>query len=158
VLRPHGVRGEMICDLITDFPERFKVGITVFIGDPPSATSVVSARCDARTVTLLLEHVRSRDEVDHLRGSWVLVRESDAHPLPEGRYYWHQLIGLNVQSDAGDALGVLMDILETGSNDVYVVKQGDRERLLPAIPEVILNVDLVARTITVHLLPGLEDL
>jgi 16S rRNA processing protein RimM len=158
VLRPHGVRGEMVCELITDFPERFKPGITVFIGDPSSPTSVLSARCDARTVTLALEHVRSRAEVDRHRGSWILVKESDAHPLPEGRYYWHQLIGLNVQSDAGDALGVLTDILETGSNDVYVVKQGDRERLLPAIPDVILNVDLTGGTMTVHLLPGLEDL
>jgi 16S rRNA processing protein RimM len=148
----------MVCEIITDFPERFTSGVSVYVDDPPRETTIQSARCDARTVTLKLRHVSSRDEVDRLRGSWVLVRESDAHPLPEGRYYWHQLIGLRVISDTGDELGVLADILETGSNDVYIVKNADRELLLPAIPEVILNVDVVESTLTVHLLPGLENL
>jgi 16S rRNA processing protein RimM len=148
----------MVCEIITDFPERFVPGASVFVGDPPSQTEIVRARCDARTVTLALKSVDSRDDVDRLRGSWVLVRESDAHPLPEGRYYWHQLIGLRVQSDTGAALGVLRDIIETGSNDVYVVTRGDAEMLIPAIPEVLVNVDLADGILTVHLLPGLEDL
>jgi 16S rRNA processing protein RimM len=158
VLRPHGVRGEMVCEIITDFPERFAPGITVFVGHPPIQTEIVQARCDVRTVTLALKSVASRDEVDRLRGSWVLVREADAHSLPEGQFYWHQLIGLRVQTDTGDELGVLRDIVETGSNDVYIVKRDDRETLLPAIPEVILNVDLDNGVLTVHLLPGLAEL
>jgi 16S rRNA processing protein RimM len=148
----------MVCDIITDFPERFAPGVRVFVDDPPAATEIVRARCDARTVTLALTSVRSRDEVERLRDSWVLVQESDAHPLPEGQYYWHQLIGLRVQLDSGDQLGRIHDILETGSNDVYVVRRDDREMLLPAIPEVIQDVDLEAGVMTVHLLPGLDKL
>jgi 16S rRNA processing protein RimM len=148
----------MVCEIITDFPERFASGVEVYFGDPPRQTTILNARCDARTVTLKLEHVASRDDVDRLRGSWVLVRESDAYPLPAGRYYWHQLIGLRLVSDTGAELGVLVDILETGSNHVYVVKQDGRELLLPAIPEVILNVDLGEGIVTVHLLSGLDSL
>jgi 16S rRNA processing protein RimM len=148
----------MVCEIITDFPERFASGVEVFVDDPPRVTTILSARCDARTVTLKLEHIASRDEVERLRGSWVLVRESEAYPLPDGRYYWHQLIGLRVVTDTGDELGVLVDILETGSNHVYVVKHDGRELLLPAIPDVIVNVDLDEGTLTVHLLPGLESL
>ncbi|MFN0072729.1 MAG: ribosome maturation factor RimM [Chloroflexota bacterium] len=156
VLRAHGVRGGMVCEIITDFPERFAPGVRVYIGSPPCATEIQAARCDARTVTLNLAAVCSRDEVDPLRGSWILVQESDAHPLPDGQYYWYQLIGLQVQTDAGEALGELVDVLETGSNNVYVIKRADRELLLPAIPDVILEIDLPGGMMTVHLLPGLD--
>jgi 16S rRNA processing protein RimM len=148
----------MVCEIITDFPERFAPGARVFVDHPPTETEIVRARYDTRTVTLALRSIGSRDEVERLRDSWVLVHESDAHPLPEGQYYWHQLIGLHVRSDSGDEIGVLQDILETGSNDVYVVKRGDRETLLPATPEVILDVDTARGVMTVHLLPGLDEL
>jgi 16S rRNA processing protein RimM len=148
----------MVCDIITDFPERFVPGVRVFIGDPPLATEIIRARRDARTVTLALKSVGSRDEVEHLRDSWVLVQESDAHPLPEGQYYWHQLIGLRVKLENGDELGLLQDILETGSNHVYVVKSHNREMLLPAIPEVIVDVDVHQGVMTVHMLPGLDEI
>jgi 16S rRNA processing protein RimM len=76
--------------------------------------------------------------------------------LPEGEYYHHQLIGLNVVSDDGRDLGLLVDILETGANDVYVVRAADgNEVLLPAIPPVILEVRLADRQMRVHLLDGL---
>jgi 16S rRNA processing protein RimM len=148
----------MVCDIITDFPERFAPGVRVFIDSPPSQTEIVRVRCDARTVTLAVKSVVSREHVERLRDSWVLVRETDAHPLPEGQYYWHQLIGLRVRTDSGDELGVLSDILDTGSNDVYIVKNDNREILVPAIPEVLLDVDLAGGVMTVHLLPGLDEL
>jgi 16S rRNA processing protein RimM len=76
--------------------------------------------------------------------------------LPEGEYYHHQLVGLNVVTDEGHELGVLADILETGANDVYVVRAADgNETLLPAIPSVVLEVKLADRQMRVHLLDGL---
>ena len=76
--------------------------------------------------------------------------------LPEGEYYHHQLLGLNVITDDGRELGALVDILETGANDVYTVRDADgTEILLPAIPPVILDISLVDRQMRVHLLDGL---
>jgi 16S rRNA processing protein RimM len=78
--------------------------------------------------------------------------------LPEGQYYQHQLIGLKVISDEGQALGQLAEILETGANDVYVVRGGGgKDVLLPAIEDVILGIDLDKKEMRVHVLPGLID-
>jgi 16S rRNA processing protein RimM len=76
--------------------------------------------------------------------------------LAEGRHYNYELIGLNVLTDNGDALGRLEEILETGANDVYVVRnEFGKEILLPAIPSVILDLDMEQRSMRVHLLDGL---
>jgi 16S rRNA processing protein RimM len=86
------------------------------------------------------------------------VSGADRPPLPEGEYYHHQLIGLAVQDERGLVLGVLTEILETGANDVYVVTAvGGNEILLPVIPGVVLDVDLPAKTMRVHLPAGLMD-
>lgn len=143
---------------MTDFPERFKPGIRVYTGSPPQPTEIRSVHLEPRAVTLGLGSVTTREAAERLRGSWILVHESDAHPLPEGQYYWYQLIGLRVVSDEGELLGELADIIETGSNDVYVVRGESRERLLPAIPDVVLQVDLEQGMMTVHLIPGLDEL
>jgi 16S rRNA processing protein RimM len=77
-------------------------------------------------------------------------------PLPEGQLYQHELFGFSVVDESDKLLGELVEILETGANDVYVVKDPDgRELLLPAIPSVILKVDPDRRLIRVHLLEGL---
>ena len=92
------------------------------------------------------------------RNQWVYVKAADVPPLPEGQYYKYELIGLDVVDDQGNALGKLNEILETGANDVYVVKnESGKEILLPAIPPVILDVDMGQRVMKVHLLDGLVD-
>jgi 16S rRNA processing protein RimM len=77
-------------------------------------------------------------------------------PLPSGRYYQRQIIGLGVVTDEGESLGEVVDILETGANDVYVVQGAQGEILLPAISSVIRQIDLDAGCLTVHLLEGLR--
>ncbi|MDD2338435.1 MAG: ribosome maturation factor RimM, partial [Geobacteraceae bacterium] len=79
-------------------------------------------------------------------------------PLPEGEYSWCDLIGLVLQKEGGETLGELVDIFETGSNDVYVVTAGTREILIPATEEVVLNVDLDAGRMIVRPPDGLMDL
>jgi 16S rRNA processing protein RimM len=154
--RPHGVHGEMLMDVITDFPERIKAGNSVFVGPLYQEHIIRSTRPNAATMLIAFEGFNDPDEVGVLRNSYLYVRASDRPPLPEGEYYHHQLIGLLVVTDEGQKLGVLSEILENPANDIYVVMPDDGpEILLPAIDSVILDIDLQKGEIHVHLLAGL---
>jgi 16S rRNA processing protein RimM len=88
----------------------------------------------------------------------VYIARHDSPPLEAGQYYFHELYGLQVIDEQGRTLGELREIIKTGANDVYGVSRPDgSELLLPAIPEVILQIDLVKQLIRVHLLDGLEQ-
>ena len=99
--------------------------------------------------------IDDRDRAEELRGRYLRVPGSALAALDEGEYYLFQLMGLAVVTEEGRDLGPVKDILETGANDVYIVDTPTGELLLPAIPDVIKDVDLSAGRITVHLLPGL---
>jgi 16S rRNA processing protein RimM len=103
-------------------------------------------------VFLLLSHeISTVEEARRLVGAELCVPESRLSPTEPDEFYWYQLIGLEVISIDGQKLGTLEEIIETGSNDVYVVRQGDEEILVPAIQEVVREVDLQRRLMTVDL-------
>lgn len=157
--RPHGVRGEMVMEVLTDFPERFQPGAVVYVG-PRRLPLTIRSVCPFHDMLLIaFEGYHDRDQVGIFRNQLVTVPASEAPPLPEDEYYYHELLGLRVITDQGEVLGTLVEILETGANEVYIVepKGGGPEILLPAIEEVILAVDLEAGTMTVHLLDGLVE-
>jgi 16S rRNA processing protein RimM len=156
VLRPHGVRGDLLLDSLTDFPEHLAEVDTVYLGDEAVPHPLVSARVHRSQVILRLSDCADRDCADQYRGQLVQIKAAAAAPLPPGRYYHHQLIGCRVVSDEGEVLGELVDILETGANDVYVVSTPDGELLLPAIKSVILSIDVEAKQVTAHLMEGLR--
>ena len=114
-----------------------------------------SRRLAGGRVYLKLAGVDDREAAEALRGATIEVPLEQAVRLPPGSYYWHQLIGLAVETKRGESLGRLVDILTTGSNDVYVVRDDARELLLPAIRDVIREVDLENGRMVVELLPGL---
>ena len=154
--RPHGVNGEIILDLHTDFPERLKSGRKLFLGEEHKPMTLVSARPHAKGMLIKFKGVETPEDVGQFRNQWVYVKASEVPPLPEGQLYQHELFGFSVLDESDNLLGELVEILETGANDVYVVKDADgREILLPVIPSVILEVDPARRLIRVHLLEGL---
>jgi 16S rRNA processing protein RimM len=154
--RPHGVKGEMLMNVHTDFPERLKTGKTVFVGEEYQPMVIVSLRSHANGALVRFRGIKSPEEAGMYHNTWVYVPTANRPALPEGEYYHHQLIGLNVITEEGRELGILVDILETGANDVYVVRDVDgKETLLPAIPPVILDIRLADRQMRVHLLDGL---
>jgi len=154
--RPHGVNGEIILDLHTDFPERLKSGRKLFLGEEHKPMTLVSARPHAKGMLIKFKDVETPEDVGQFRNQWVYVKASEVPPLPEGQLYQHELFGFSVLDESDNLLGELVEILETGANDVYVVKDADgREILLPVIPSVILEVDPARRLIRVHLLEGL---
>lgn len=154
--RPHGVQGEIIMDLHTDFPERIKTGRKVYIGENYEAFTIGVARPHSNGLLVKIRGFDSPETAGRFRNQWVYVQSSEVPALPEGKYYKHELIGLTVMTDANDKLGVLNEVLETGANDVYVVVQEDgKEILLPAIADVVLDVNMVDRVIKIHLIDGL---
>ena len=156
--RPHGVQGEILMEIITDFPERLRPKTQVFIGEVRKPHKIMGRRGHNDGLLLRFENYDDRDQVGVLRNELVYVQAADLPELPDGEYYHHQLIGLTVITDNESILGQLTEIIETGANDVYVViDESGRELLLPAIPSVLLDVNLDSATMKVHLIEGLLD-
>jgi 16S rRNA processing protein RimM len=117
---------------------------------------IENVRPEGRThYSLKLEGVEDRNAADALRGLTVSVPYDSLETLPENEYYWEDLVGLAVVTEDGKSLGRIETIFPTGSNDVFVCREGGREILLPAIAEVIRSVDIRAGTVVVRLLKGL---
>jgi 16S rRNA processing protein RimM len=156
VLAPHGIRGELKCRIVTDFPkQRFKRGNTVLLDGAERV--VQAARIQGQVVLLRLEDITDRTIAEQFRGKDVLIPADQAVKLPKGEFYWHEVIGLEViDATTRIVLGRVSDILETGANDVYVVKTpGGRELLIPAIKDVVKDIDPALGHIVVEPLPGM---
>lgn len=156
VKAPHGVRGEVRVQVLTDFPERFQILERLYIGDMHAPHDVERARFTPKGVLLKLVGIDSREAAGFLARSYVALPAAELPPLPAGSFHHHQIKGLAVYTDDDCYLGSVAEIITTGSNDVYIVRGGERgEILLPAIAEVVRSIDLDTQRIIVHLIPGL---
>jgi 16S rRNA processing protein RimM len=155
--KPHGLRGEMLMIVWTDFPERLQPGVKVFVGESHQPVHIKSLRARHQDSLIAFDEFDQRETVGQLRNQVIFVRTADLPPLPEDEIYLHQLLGLQVIRDEDDALlGTVAEILETGANNVLVIyREGKADILLPDIDSVVLNIDLEIGEIRVHLLPGL---
>ncbi len=156
VRRPHGVSGDVLVEIHTNFPERLIAGVEVFLGEAHLPLTIRRRREHNDGLLLAFENYTTPDQVGRFRNQSLYQARKRAPKLSSCEYYHHQLLGLDVQKEDGTFLGKITGILETGANDVYeVTDEAGREMLLPAISEVILHVDLALGKIKVHLLPGL---
>jgi 16S rRNA processing protein RimM len=155
VLKPWGVRGEVKIEVLTGFPERFASLRQVFIGDDAKLFSVDRARLHGKAALLKFKGIDSPADAETLRDQLVQVALEDAVKLPKGKLYLYQLIGLSVVTTEGNALGEITDVLDTGANDVYVVHDGTREILIPAIEDVVKQIDLERREVKIKMMEGL---
>jgi 16S rRNA processing protein RimM len=150
------VRGGLVAEPISEALLSLEAGSEVLLGENHSPMVFQELRRHGRRWLLWLDGIESREQAETLRGAEIALPLSAVSPLPEGTYYWWQILGMRVVSDEGQELGQVDEILETGANDVYAVRDlTGAELLIPAIESVILDVDLQAGEITVHLLPGL---
>jgi 16S rRNA processing protein RimM len=161
ILRPHGVRGELRMRILTDYPERITQLEKVYLAEKPDSSDpdtyrVEHMRRHQSYGLLKLEGIDDRDEADRLRQLLVMVPLEDAVPLEDGEFYLYQLIGLSVRNTAGETLGRISDVLETGANDVYVVESTVHgEFLIPVTSETVLKTDIEEGFILVNLPEGL---
>jgi 16S rRNA processing protein RimM len=160
VLRPHGIRGELRVEIFTAYPERLSQHADLYLASPahPEAVRrypVEAMRSHRRVLLLKLGGCDDRNAADELRGMLVQVPIEEAVPLEEDEYYHFQIIGVQVETESGESLGQVVDVLETGAHDVYIVRGPRGEVLLPAVDELVLKLDLESRRIVVRLLPGM---
>ena len=149
-----GIRGELKVKPFTDFPERFSPGSVLYLGD--RTVRVLEARKLKNGFRVKLDLVTDRAHAESLRGAFLTIPHDDVKPLPEGTYYHFQIIGMRVLTEAGEFLGAVKEVLATGSNDVYVVQDGDKKEILvPALESVVLLVDSHENRMTVRLPEGL---
>ncbi len=155
ILKPWGSRGEVKVQVLTDFPKRLINLKTVYLGDDARALQVEHARLHSRFAVFKFAGYDTPESAAKLRGQAVQVPVEQAAPLRKNQFYHHQVIGLPVVSTAGETLGTVEEILETGANDVYIVRDESREILIPAIEDVVKEISVERGEIVVELIEGL---
>ena len=155
VVATRGLRGELKVQIETEDPGRFQVLDNVYLGDSFTPFRVQGVRFHKGQALLQLYDIDDRETAEGWRNAWVYVHIDDVLPLAEGEYYFYQLEGLTVVTEAAELLGTLVEVLPTGANDVYVIKGDHGELLLPALRDVVINIDLESRTMTVRVPDGL---
>ena len=154
--RVHGVDGEIAMRVLTDFPQRIRHGKQVFVGEDHRQMIIESVRPKAELLLLTFKGITTREAAQELTNLEVFVEARNLPKLPEGRYYHHQILGLQVY-EGEELLGYISEIIETGANDVFAVRlTRGGELLIPNIPEVVLAVELEEKRMLVHLLEGLR--
>lgn len=156
----HGIKGEVKVFPTTDDANRFKKLKEVILdtGKEQLTLHVESVKFFKQFVILKFKEYNNINDIEIYKGKDLLVTRENAVPLNEGEYFITDMIGLNVVTDEGEYFGTLTDVLQTGANDVYVVKmKNGKEALLPAIDQCVLDVNLETSTIKVHIMEGLLD-
>lgn len=155
VLAARGLKGEVKVEVISDSPDRFSSGGIVFVEGKPY-TIQRSSWLPKGTLALKLKGIGSRGQAEGLRDSLLTVPEEMVPPPPEGQYYHFQIIDMRVHTQEREYLGQVTQIISTGSNDVYVVSSGEKEILIPALDDVIKEMDVERGMMTVDLPEGLR--
>jgi 16S rRNA processing protein RimM len=141
--RAHGVQGEIPLEVYTQLMDLLVPGSLVYVGEEHHPLTIEASRWKNDLLLLKFKGISDRTEVSMLTNALVYVKTDQLQPLGEGEYYFHELIGLNVYTQDGEYLGILMEVLETGANDVYLVQNdAGEEILIPAIEQSILEIDL----------------
>jgi 16S rRNA processing protein RimM len=157
----HGVRGEVKVFPTTDDVNRFKKLKTVILdlGREQKILNIESVKFFKNMVILKFKEFNDINEIEKYKGKDLLIRREQAVKLGPDENFIVDLIGLKVVTDEGKEFGTVTDVLQTGANDVYVIQtQEGKEYLFPAIKQCILDVDLDAQVMTVHIMEGLLDL
>jgi 16S rRNA processing protein RimM len=160
IVKPHGIKGELVVEVLSDAAERFARGSKLQAGDPDGerkTLTVRSTRDDRGRLLVRFAEVRDRDAADAARGLLLSIAREDVAALPEGTFYDWQLEGLAVEDEDGRRLGALARVEQGIGQDRWVVDTGRGEVQVPAVEEFVRRVDLEGGKIVLHLIPGLFD-
>ncbi|MBN1487659.1 MAG: 16S rRNA processing protein RimM [Anaerolineae bacterium] len=159
VLRPHGIRGELRMEVLTDYPDGVKHRKYLYLGPSHRRYVLEQVRQQRDVMLVKLEGCDDRNMAEALRGQLVEVAIEDAIPLEEGEYYAYQFIGVAVETEDGEPLGEVVDVLSLpkGANDVLIIHGPSGEILLPIIEGVFIDLDFEAARLVVRIPPGLLD-
>lgn len=158
IVNTFGVKGEVKVNPFTDDIEQFErlKSILVVKNKQLLEIEIEKVRYHKNLVILKFKNIDDMNTAEKYKGSYLKIHRKDARKLPKGKYFIADIIGSDVITDDGKLLGKVDDIYNTGSNDIYVIKDElGKQILLPGIKDVILNVDIEKQIVTVHLLEGL---
>ena len=161
VVRPHGIEGVLRIKSYAQSEESFLNAGTVILRLSSGETrryAVSSVRPHKNIVLMELEGLNTLEEAEKCRGAAVLIRKDILLGAGDEEYFWHELMGLEVYLSGGEYVGTIKHILPTGSNDIYVVQEGKREVLIPAIHDVVREIDLINNRMIIAEVEGLLDL
>ncbi len=161
ILKSVGLQGELKVSPLTHFPQRFSrlQDITIKTKDGQvKLYDIEHVRYAHPFVYIRLAGLSSLEDAQPLAGGSILIPEKERMPLPEGSYYHFEIEGLDVYLENGSRLGKLDHILETGSNDVYVVKQDGKEFLIPALASIVTEINLKENRMIIRPIQGLLEL
>lgn len=159
-MKVFGIRGEIVLQPMTDRPKRFAKLRTVFVGrhEGRVAKRAIERVCiEDRGIRMKLAGVDDRTTAQQLVGAYLFVDDAHRAQLPSGRYFVHEVLGLQVVDQQGRELGTVAEVMKMPAHDVYVVRRGKKELLLPAVKEYITRIDLDARTMQVRLIEGMDN-
>ena len=155
VTKAHGLRGEVTVLPLTDNPDRFSPGGVVYLQDGRALT-IGDARDNGSRLLVTFEGVADRTAAEALGGAMLVVPESDLPDLPEGTYWPHELEGCEVVTVAGRSLGTISDVVANRANDIWITTGPEgQEILVPAIRQVIAEVDIARKRVLVHEMPDI---
>jgi 16S rRNA processing protein RimM len=161
VIRPHGLEGLLRIKSYAQSEESFLRPEVVFLqvgSAEPREYAITSVRPHKNVHLLKLRGVDSLEEAEKLSGARILIGKDSLNSERRDEYFWHELIGLEVFLSGGEYVGKIEHILPTGSNDIYVVQEGKKEVLIPAIYDVIQEIDLTKKRMIISDVEGLLDL
>jgi 16S rRNA processing protein RimM len=152
VIGAHGIRGELKIRLTTDDPDHLASVKRFYLGDEQNPRRLLAYRHSAGVALVRLRGIATPEAAAEYRGQPLKIAGSDARPLEPGEFYLYQLVGLEVFDEAGQPVGVVTDVMETGAHDVLVISppDGGKDVLLPNHPDVVLDVDSVVGRMTVR--------
>ncbi len=160
LVKAFGLNGELILHPMTDSRRRLTKLKRVFVGpseETAKETTVEHVRVGERSVRVKLSSVDDRTGAECLAGAFVFVDEKDRRRPPKGRYFIHDVVGLNVIDQRRGCIGSVAEVLRLPAHDVFVVRSGDREVMVPAVKEFIESIDLKAKRMNVHLIEGMVE-
>ena len=150
IVNTHGIAGEVKVLPYTDDINRFFDLEYVYLDNKnKDKLTVKSVRIHKNTVLVKFDGIESMNDAERIKGQYIEVDRDHAVKLPENSYFICDLLGCTVNNEEGDKLGILSDIIQTGSNDVYVIKSDKGELLAPAIKDVVKKIDIDNKTITI---------
>ncbi len=158
ILTSWGIKGEVKVLPLTFSIDRFGEVSAVIIkrDNLEELLHIEHYRPHGRTVIIKFSEVSTPEEAEKLKGLEMKIPQSESPPLPEGEYYYYQIIGLKVYTDRGDYIGRIKEIIEAGANDVYVI-EGEKEYMVPAVEEFIKEVDIKAGKMVIQPIEGLLE-
>ena len=160
IVGAHSVKGTSKIQSYAESLEIFKSGTALLVSSPDGSQNryeIDWIKSHSRGALLALKEVTSRDQAKTLIGSELYIEKAELPKLDAGTYYWFDLIGLKVYTIDDRYIGRLDSITATGANDVYVVKNDDRETLVPALVSVVRSIDIESKIMRVELPEGLEE-